>query len=76
MPFIFAAPSEQMKAIASAMCSAGVKILYGLSGFASRICGVRIALMTTMLAVAVDSAARKESARARVQVSAAALVAA
>ena len=76
MPFIFAAASEQRKAIASAMSSAEVKVLNGLSGLSSRICGVRIALTTTMFEVAADSAWRKESASARVQVSAAALVAA
>ena len=65
-----------MKAIASAMSSAEVKVLYGLSGFASRICGVRIALMTRMFAVAAESAAANWSASASVQLSAAALVAA
>ena len=59
-------------AIASAMCSAGVKLGYSLPGFFSRIAGVRIALTTTMLAVAPVPA--NESASASVQVSAAALV--
>ena len=44
--------SEQRKAIASAMSSTGVKVGYSLSGFSSRILGVRIALTTRMLAVA------------------------
>ena len=57
------------------MSSVEVKVLYGLSGLASRICGVRIALMTRMLAVAADPALRNESARASVHASAAALVA-
>ena len=74
MPFILDASSEQMKAIASAMCSTGVKLGYSLSGFASRIAGVRMALTTTMFAVAPVPA--KESARASVQASAAAFAAA
>ncbi len=61
--------------MASAMSSAEVKVLYGLSGFASRIRGVRIALMTTMFAVAFDSAFVKASASASVHASAAAFVA-
>ena len=75
LPFIFAAASEQTKASASAMSSTEVKVRYGLSGFSSRICVVRIALTTTMFAVAADSALRNESASARVHDSAAAFVA-
>src|SRR5439155_24022984 len=73
-PFIFAPASETRNAIASAMCSAGVKVGYSMSGFASRIWGVRIALTTRTFAVAAVPA--KESARASVQLSAAALAAA
>ena len=51
-PFISAAASEQRKAIASAMCSAGVKEAKSPSGLSSRIRGVRIASTTTMFAVA------------------------
>ena len=51
-----------------------VNVGYSLSGFASRMLGVRIASTTTMLAVA--SVPANESARASVQLSAAALVAA
>ena len=47
LPFIFAAASEQMKAIASAMSSAEVKVRNGFSGLSARICGVRIALTTS-----------------------------
>ena len=57
------------------MSSAEVKVLYALSGFASRICGVRIALTTRMFAVAAEPASRKLSASASVHASAAALVA-
>ena len=74
MPFIFAAASLQTKAIASAICSAEVKVRYSLSGFSSRMRGVRIALTTMMFAVAAVSL--NESARASVQLSAAALAAA
>ena len=56
------------------MSSAGVKAGYSLPGLRSRIAGVRIALTTTMFAVAPLGAS--ESASASVQVSAAALVAA
>src|SRR5438093_749277 len=63
-----------MKQIASAMSSAAVNVRNGLSGLSSRIRGVRIALTTTMLAVAEVSL--KESARASVQLSAAPLAAA
>ena len=52
---------------------AEVNVLNGLSGFSSRIRGVRIALTTMMFAVAPDSAS--ESARASVHDSAAALAA-
>ena len=53
---------------------AGVKVAYAFSGLAWRICGVRIALTTTMLAVV--PVPSKPSAKARVQASAAALAAA
>src|SRR3954447_3759860 len=66
-----AAESEQRKAIASARSSAGVKVGRSVSGLSSRICGVSIALTTMMLAVALVPS--KESARASVQASAAAL---
>jgi hypothetical protein len=75
LPFIFAAESEQMKAIASAMSSADVKVRNGFSGLSSRICGVRIALTTRTFAVAADSSPRNESASASVQLSAAAFAA-
>ena len=57
--------------MASARSSAGVKLGRSSSGFSSRIRGVSIALTTMMLAVA--PVPSKESARARVQASAAAL---
>src|SRR5215204_1272915 len=69
-PFMRLAASEQRKAIASARSSAGVKVGRSVSGLSSRIRGVSIALTTMMLAVARVPA--KESARARVQASAAA----
>ena len=64
-----------MKTSASAISSVEVKVLYGLSGFGSRICGVTIALITRMFAVAAEPAPRNESASASVHASAAALVA-
>src|SRR5262249_13292712 len=71
-PFILDPESEQTKAIASARSSAGVKVGRFWSGFSSRICGVSIALITIRFAVA--GVPLKESARARVQASAEALV--
>ena len=71
---MLAAASLQTNAIASAICSAEVNVGYSLSGFSWRIRGVRIAFTTMMLAVALVSL--NESARASVQLSAAALVAA
>ena len=59
----------------SAISSAEVNVRYGLSGLSARICGVRIALITRMFAVAAEPASRKLSARASVHDSAAALVA-
>ena len=56
------------------MSSAGVKVGKSSSGFSSRICGVRIASTTTMLAVA--PVPSNESASASVHDSAAAFVAA
>src|SRR5213078_2606057 len=50
-PFILDAASLSRNAIPSAMCSASVKLSYDLSGFCSRICGVTMALTTTMFAV-------------------------
>ena len=73
-PFISAAPSEQRNAIASAMCSAGVKFGNSSAGLSSRIRWVRIASTTMMLAVAPRAA--KPSASASVQASAAAFAAA
>src|SRR6476469_1841014 len=70
-PFMRAAESEQRKAIASARSSAGVKVGRSTPGLDSRIWGVSMALTTMMLAVALVP--MKESARARVQASAAAL---
>ncbi len=69
-----AAESEQRKASASAIASAGVKPGYSLRGCASRIAGVRIALITTTFAVA--PVPLKESASASVQDSAAPFAAA
>src|SRR2546430_15244579 len=74
LPFIFAAASLQTKHIASAISSAAVKVRNSFSGFSSRIRGVTIALTTITFAVAAVSL--NESARARVQLSAAALAAA
>ena len=70
-PFIFAPAGEERYTRASAICSAGTKAPQSLSGFFSRMAGVRMAGTTTTLAVA--ALPLKPLARARTTASDAAL---